>query len=93
MTVKALRLCASLSRSGTLSSQVFKVTAEGRRSFVARRTGFLLRHQLTLAFTFRLTHRFPLGNGLDLASAVGTVWAVGAGLGLAEHPLVKLLTA
>jgi len=67
----------------------------GFSEFMCR--GFCLsrasRHQLTLAFTFRTAHRFPLGDGLDLPGSSFAVGAVGAGLGLAEHPLVLLLFA
>jgi len=51
------------------------------------------RHQLTLAFTFRTAHRFPLGDGFDLIGAGFAVRAVLAGLGLAKYPLVKLFLA
>jgi hypothetical protein len=45
------------------------------------------------AFAFRLAHGFPFSDGLDLAGTGFTVGAVGACLGLAEHPFVKLLLA
>jgi hypothetical protein len=47
------------------------------------------RHQPALTSAFRLAHCLPLGNPLDLAGAGFAVRAVSAGLGLAEHPLVK----
>ena len=53
----------------------------------------LLWHQPAFTLAFRLAHRFPFGDGFDLAGAGFAVGAVGSGLGLAEHPLVKLLVA
>lgn len=45
------------------------------------------------AFAFGLAHGSPFVNGLDLASPILAVGAMGASLGLAKHPLVKLLLA
>ena len=53
----------------------------------------LLRLKLALAFAVRLAHASPLRDVLDLVGAGFAVRALGAGLGLAEHPLVKLLFA